>query len=39
MNWMALVALHATLTFGVLLLVAVVKLVIWLATRQRKEGL
>lgn len=34
MNWIALVALHATLTFVVLVALAVVRLIVWLATRQ-----
>jgi hypothetical protein len=37
MNWMAVVALHATLTFGVLLLMATAKLVVWLATRRHTD--
>jgi hypothetical protein len=37
MNWMALIALHAVLTFAVVVLVSVLKLVVWLATRRRAQ--
>lgn len=35
MNWIALIALHSTLTFAVVVLIALFRLVLWLALRQR----